>query len=87
MQATRSRSPPEPIDIFLDNKGFYRKQTVCDSSSLFRAISEQLFGSQISHEQVRSDCIDYMLKYRDVFAKVSIHQSLFQVNRITNEKN
>lgn len=84
--ASGCRPAPDPYDKFLDNEGFYRKHTARDSSSLFRAISEQLFDTQIYHEQVRSDCVDYMLKHRNVYAKVSVHQSSFSVHRTDREK-
>lgn len=69
--ATGCRPAPDPFDHFLEMKGFYRKHTARDSSCLFRTISEQVFDTQHYHEQVRSDCVHFMLKNRSLYEKVS----------------
>lgn len=70
--ATGCRPAPDPYDNFLESKGFYRKHIARDASCLFRTISEQLFDTQGYHEQVRKDCVRFMLKNRSEYEKVSI---------------
>lgn len=65
--ACGSRSTPDPYDNFLDKEGFYRKHTARDSTSLFRVLSEQLYDVQSFHEQVRKDCVNFMIKHRDQY--------------------
>lgn len=65
-----SRPTPDPFDKFLDSYGFYRKHTARDSSSLFRVISEQIYDTQDHHEQVRKDCVNYMIKHRDQYEEL-----------------
>lgn len=62
-----SRPAPDPYDKYLDLEGFYRKHTARDSTCLFRVISEQMFDTQGYHEQVRKDCVNYMIKHRDQY--------------------
>lgn len=68
--ASGSRPAPDPYDKFLEAEGFYRKHTARDATSLFRAVSEQLFDTQGYHVQVRSDCVRYMLKHRAIYEQV-----------------
>lgn len=65
-----SRQAPDPYDQFLDENGFYRKHTARDASSLFRVISEQMFGAQIYHQFVRQSCVAYMEEHKDMVRKV-----------------
>lgn len=67
-----SRQPPDPIDQFLAQVGFYRKHTARDSTSLYRCVSEQLFDTQNYHEHVRQECIRYMRRQRERFEPVSV---------------
>ncbi|XP_058468166.1 protein ovarian tumor locus-like isoform X2 [Malaya genurostris] len=62
-----SRQAPDPYDQFLEQEGFYRKHTARDSTCLFRVVSEQMFDIQLYHEKVRSDCINFMRKNRQLF--------------------
>lgn len=62
-----SRPAPDPYDKFLDLEGFYRKHTARDATCLFRAISEQLYDNQEYHEQIRKDCVNYLIKHRDQY--------------------
>ncbi|XP_041839920.1 putative bifunctional UDP-N-acetylglucosamine transferase and deubiquitinase ALG13 isoform X2 [Melanotaenia boesemani] len=48
------------MDEFLSSLGLYRKMVARDASSLFRAVSEQLFFSQNYHQKIRQDCADFM---------------------------
>lgn len=66
-----SRQPPDPIDQFLGQVGFYRKHTARDSTSLYRCVSEQLFDTQNYHDFVRHECITYMTRHRRLFEDVS----------------
>lgn len=65
-----SRQAPDPFDQFLEQKGFFRKHTARDSSSLFRVVSEQLFDTQSYHETVRKHCVQFMSQYPECFEKV-----------------
>lgn len=65
-----SRQPPDPLDQFLAKANYYRKHTARDSTSLYRSVSEQLFGTQKYHEHVRKSCINYMRRHRDRFEGV-----------------
>lgn len=67
--APGSRTAPDPQDSFLESKGFYRKHTARDASSLFRVVSEQVFDIQLYHEMVREDCIGYIEKHRKDFER------------------
>lgn len=59
-----SKPTPDPYDRFLDVQGFFRKHTARDSSCLFRVVSEQVYDTQDYHQQIRKDCVNYMIKYR-----------------------
>ncbi|XP_062244220.1 putative bifunctional UDP-N-acetylglucosamine transferase and deubiquitinase ALG13 isoform X2 [Platichthys flesus] len=48
------------MDEFLSSVGLYRKMVARDASSLFRAVSEQLYYSQNYHQKIRQDCADFM---------------------------
>ncbi|KAK4881481.1 hypothetical protein RN001_004800 [Aquatica leii] len=54
---------PGAVDAWLDSLGYYRKNVAYDETCLFRAVSEQLFYSQLYHEKVRKDCIAYGKKF------------------------
>ncbi|XP_010294464.1 PREDICTED: putative bifunctional UDP-N-acetylglucosamine transferase and deubiquitinase ALG13, partial [Phaethon lepturus] len=45
----------------------YRKMTAKDASCLFRAVSEQLFSSQIHHMEVRKACVLFMRQHQHKF--------------------
>lgn len=67
--ASGSRQAPDPYDLYLDENGFYRKHTARDSSSLFRTLSEQVYGIQNYHERVRQEIVDYMTKNGRLFER------------------
>ncbi|XP_070838719.1 putative bifunctional UDP-N-acetylglucosamine transferase and deubiquitinase ALG13 [Chaetodon trifascialis] len=48
------------MDEFLCSIGLYRKMVARDASSLFRAVSEQLYYSQNYHQRIRQDCANFM---------------------------
>ncbi|XP_042370968.1 putative bifunctional UDP-N-acetylglucosamine transferase and deubiquitinase ALG13, partial [Plectropomus leopardus] len=48
------------MDEYLSSLGLYRKMVARDASSLFRAVSEQLYYSQNYHQRIRQDCADFM---------------------------
>ncbi|XP_028315629.1 putative bifunctional UDP-N-acetylglucosamine transferase and deubiquitinase ALG13 isoform X2 [Gouania willdenowi] len=48
------------MDEYLSSLGLYRKMVARDASSLFRAVSEQLYYSQSYHQRIRQDCADFM---------------------------
>lgn len=51
-------SQPDVIDKHLENLGFNRKGVDHDASSLFRAASEEVYGTQNHHEHVRQRCAE-----------------------------
>ncbi|KAF3688224.1 putative bifunctional UDP-N-acetylglucosamine transferase and deubiquitinase ALG13 [Channa argus] len=48
------------MDEYLSSLGLYRKMVARDASSLFRAVSEQLYYSQNYHQKIRQDCANFM---------------------------
>ncbi|XP_061573163.1 putative bifunctional UDP-N-acetylglucosamine transferase and deubiquitinase ALG13 [Cololabis saira] len=48
------------MDEYLSSLGLYRKMVARDASSLFRAVSEQLYFSQNYHQKIRQDCANFM---------------------------
>lgn len=55
------------MDEYLGSLGLFRKVVAKDASCLFRAISEQLFHSQIHHLQIRRACVSYMKENQQAF--------------------
>ncbi|XP_009475707.1 PREDICTED: putative bifunctional UDP-N-acetylglucosamine transferase and deubiquitinase ALG13 [Nipponia nippon] len=55
------------MDEYLGSLGLYRKMTAKDASCLFRAVSEQLFSSQIHHVEVRKACVLFMRQHQHKF--------------------
>ncbi|KAM6413469.1 UDP-N-acetylglucosamine transferase subunit ALG13-like [Rhynochetos jubatus] len=55
------------MDEYLGSLGLYRKMTAKDASCLFRAVSEQLFSSQIHHVEVRKVCVSFMRQHQPKF--------------------
>ncbi|XP_051939887.1 putative bifunctional UDP-N-acetylglucosamine transferase and deubiquitinase ALG13 isoform X2 [Hippocampus zosterae] len=55
------------MDDYLASLGLYRKMVARDASSLFRAVSEQLYYSQNYHHTIRQACADFMRANACVF--------------------
>nr|XP_057926269.1 putative bifunctional UDP-N-acetylglucosamine transferase and deubiquitinase ALG13 isoform X2 [Doryrhamphus excisus] len=55
------------MDDYLASLGLYRKMVARDASSLFRAVSEQLYYSQNYHHMIRQDCANFMRANTSVF--------------------
>ncbi|XP_061129231.1 putative bifunctional UDP-N-acetylglucosamine transferase and deubiquitinase ALG13 isoform X1 [Syngnathus typhle] len=55
------------MDDYLASLGLYRKMVARDASSLFRAVSEQLYYSQNYHHTIRQACADFMRANAYVF--------------------
>ncbi|KAL6111255.1 alg13 [Pungitius sinensis] len=55
------------MDEYLSSLSLYRKMVARDASSLFRAVSEQLYYSQNYHQRIRQDCADFMRTNRSNF--------------------
>ncbi|NXC97628.1 OTUD4 protein, partial [Certhia familiaris] len=55
------------MDEYLGSLGLYRKMTAKDASCLFRAVSEQLFSSQIHHAEIRKACVSFMRQHQSRF--------------------
>ncbi|XP_041642200.1 putative bifunctional UDP-N-acetylglucosamine transferase and deubiquitinase ALG13 isoform X2 [Cheilinus undulatus] len=55
------------MDEYLGSLGLYRKMVARDASSLFRAVSEQLYYSQNYHQKIRQDCANFMRANRSNF--------------------
>nr|CAB3264602.1 OTU domain-containing protein 5 [Phallusia mammillata] len=49
-------------------RGFYVKEMVEDGACLFRAVADQVYGDQTMHDEVRTNCMDYMMKNADFFS-------------------
>ncbi|KAB0353465.1 hypothetical protein FD755_023832 [Muntiacus reevesi] len=58
------------MDEYLGSLGLFRKLTAKDASCLFRAISEQLFCSQVHHLEIRKACVSYMRENQQTFESV-----------------
>ncbi|CAF0992278.1 unnamed protein product [Didymodactylos carnosus] len=56
-------------DTYLEKLGLWRKRMPQDASSLFRAISESLFCTQVNHYDVRLQCIEYMQVFKNDFSE------------------
>lgn len=67
--ATGSKPGPDAIDHYLESQSFYRKHAARDSSSLFRAVSEQVFDIQNYHDEFRQRCACYMEIHSKDYAK------------------
>eukprot|EP00005_Dracoamoeba_jomungandri_P000056 CAMPEP_0174250144 /NCGR_PEP_ID=MMETSP0439-20130205/406_1 /TAXON_ID=0 /ORGANISM="Stereomyxa ramosa, Strain Chinc5" /LENGTH=1068 /DNA_ID=CAMNT_0015330137 /DNA_START=19 /DNA_END=3225 /DNA_ORIENTATION=+ len=48
------------LDSYLKSVGLVRKHTPKDGACLFRAVSEHIYSTQILHELVRKNCVDYL---------------------------
>uniref|UniRef100_A0A3Q3SKD3 ubiquitinyl hydrolase 1 n=1 Tax=Mastacembelus armatus TaxID=205130 RepID=A0A3Q3SKD3_9TELE len=55
------------MDEYLSSLGLYRKMVARDASSLFRAVSEQLYYSQNYHHKIRQDCANFMRANKSSF--------------------
>lgn len=77
--ASRARSIPSSSDeqIELDDeafaqmlraRGLYIRDVESDGSCLFRAISDQLYGTEDHHENLRVKCVRYMCDHEQAFA-------------------
>jgi len=49
-------------------RGFYIKEMVQDGACLFRAVADQVYGDQNMNDEVRRNCMDYMMKNCDFFS-------------------
>ncbi|XP_043288484.1 protein ovarian tumor locus-like [Venturia canescens] len=61
------RSPPDPVDDWLHNEGYVRKQVPRDPTCLFRTFAEQIYSTQYHHIRVRRECVDYMRNNSHLF--------------------
>ena len=43
------------------------RDTTADGNCLFRAISDQIWGSEVHHHRIRRDCVQFMKDYEDDF--------------------
>lgn len=68
--STGSIEAPDPFDKHLDQIGYYRKHTARDATCLFRVISEQLYGAQIYHLDIRETCVKYMAMNESTYSQV-----------------
>ncbi|KAM9537957.1 UDP-N-acetylglucosamine transferase subunit ALG13-like isoform 2-T2 [Guaruba guarouba] len=55
------------MDKYLGSLGLYRKVIAKDASCFFRAVSEQLFLTQIHHLEVRKACVSFMRQHQPEF--------------------
>lgn len=82
------------IDSWLDSMGYYRKNIAYDETCLFRAAAEQvkwrrkrrelftfvfqLFYTQVFHERVRKECVDYARQNFSEFAHLFTDKKEFE---------
>lgn len=64
-----SRQPPDPIDHYLTQIGYYRKHVARDASSLFRVFAELMFDAQMYHPFVRQLCVHFMAQNKNSIQK------------------
>ncbi|XP_076635129.1 uncharacterized protein LOC143348583 [Colletes latitarsis] len=62
-----SKRAQEPVDEWLQNEGYFRKQAPRDPTCLFRAVSEQVYMTQYYHIRVRKKCVEFMRKMKHLF--------------------
>lgn len=60
------------VDIWLEEKGYYRKDTPKDPTCLFRAVSEQVYHTQYYHIRVRKECVAFMKENKNLFEEVRL---------------
>lgn len=58
----------EAFTAKLKINGLYIRDVESDGSCLFRAISDQLYGSENRHEELRATCVRYMRGHEESFA-------------------
>lgn len=58
------------VDVWLEEKGYYRKDTPKDPTCLFRAVSEQVYHTQYYHIKVRKECVAFMKEKKHLFEEV-----------------
>ncbi|KAI0216261.1 OTU domain-containing protein 4 [Lamellibrachia satsuma] len=56
-----------PMEEYLATLGLWRKPIAKDGSCLFRAVSEQLFHTQVFHLKLREDCARYLDAHQQQF--------------------
>ncbi|GLV31830.1 ovarian tumor [Carabus blaptoides fortunei] len=66
-KAIMEYKPKKTLDIWLNDKGFYRKHIALDETCLFRAVSDQVYNTQVYHEDIRTRCILYAVEHKDEF--------------------
>jgi len=58
------------MDRYLEHHKLWRKRIPQDGSSLFRAVSEALFSTQVHHYDVRLKCIEHMELYANEYSSL-----------------
>ncbi|XP_076648689.1 uncharacterized protein LOC143356681 isoform X2 [Halictus rubicundus] len=62
-----SKRAQEPVDEWLQAKGYFRKHAPRDPTCLFRAVSEQVYMTQHYHLRVRKECVEFMRTMKQSF--------------------
>ncbi|KAJ6657417.1 hypothetical protein lerEdw1_002476 [Lerista edwardsae] len=72
------------MDEYLGSLGLYRKLTAKDATCLFRAISEQVYTSQIHHLAVRKACVSFLRKNQSNFESIAdvVTSKLLYTNQV-----
>lgn len=65
-----SKRAQEPVDEWLQTKGYFRKHAPRDPTCLFRAVSEQIYTTQHYHLRVRKECVEFMREMKQSFFEV-----------------
>ncbi|XP_022224114.2 protein ovarian tumor locus [Drosophila obscura] len=59
----------DPIDQYLADHNLYRQLIIKGGCSLFRVIAEQMYDTQNLHQEVREDCVRFMMDKRRLFRR------------------
>ncbi|PAA54352.1 hypothetical protein BOX15_Mlig016383g4 [Macrostomum lignano] len=59
----------EKFAQMMEKKGWCIKQMASDGACLFRAVADQIYGDQEMHDEVRTNCLNYMSKNEEHFSQ------------------
>ncbi|CAK9291367.1 unnamed protein product [Gordionus sp. m RMFG-2023] len=73
------------MDDYLLSMGYIKKNIPKDSGCLFRAISEQVYGSQVFYKNVRSKASNFILSNSDKFENILDGKSVEDYAKLLRE--
>ncbi|CAB3381277.1 Hypothetical predicted protein [Cloeon dipterum] len=72
----KSKKKPDPIDVALENEGLCRKLMPRDGNTIFRAVSDQLYGTQAYQNEVKEIMLLYFYeKHEELQQIITNYQS------------